>query len=83
MELRKDVYDRMDKDVLGKLLTNPGAYKAWVVCLLEGIGADEMLNSHRLYEKHGLNPRTLRTHEKIINQGLDEYYYVESLFGGK
>lgn len=75
----KKYYWMMDPDIREELVSSPAAFKIFVACLFEGIGADLMYENHKLYERYGLNRNSLRTHETRVNRALDEYWHVSGL----
>ena len=76
MNLNKRCWWTIDPDLRDDLMNKPAALKIFMACLFEGISANEMLANHKLYERYGLNPNSLKTHTVLVNRALDNYIYV-------
>lgn len=79
MNICKEVYLRMSSDIRTELTSSPGAFKAWFVCVLEGVSAEELYARAGLREMYGINRNTVYNKKELINKAADEYFVVSAI----
>lgn len=79
MNICKEVYLRMDSEIRRELLSSPGAFKAWFVCVLEEVSAEELYSRAGLREIHGINRNTVYNKRELINKAADEYFVMSAI----
>ena len=78
MVIVKENYLSMEPEIRKELMSSPGAFKAWFVCVLEEKSAEELYSNVGLREEYGINRNTLSNRKELINKALDEYVFVSS-----
>ena len=79
MDIKKEVWSKMNPELVDRLMASPGAFKAWVVCVWEDIDADTLYKSRKMQELYHVNKKTMYNNKELINKAYDEYVIMSAM----
>ena len=79
MDIRKETWQMMDPEIVDRLMSCPGAFKTWVVCVWEDIDADDLYRKVDVQEMYHVNRKTIYNNKELINRAFDEYVIMSAV----